>query len=340
MQLSPHHIIQAPMAGAQDAELTIAVCRAGGVGSLPAAMLSAELLEKELKRIQQAIPNGVFNVNFFAHTSPSVSEQEYQQWLALLTPYLQEYGIEEQAIPITPGRLPFNEEALSIIEKYRPPIVSFHFGLPSDSLLSAVKATGAQIWSSATSIQEARWLESKGVDAVIAQGFEAGGHRGMFLEQDISQQMGLWSLLPNLVKTLKCPVIAAGGISNAAMVRMALQLGASAVQVGTAFLLAHESKISSLHRRALQSHRAERTVVTNLLSGRYARGIANRFIEECGPISSSALSFPLASNAVGLLKSQAEKQGKDDFSSLWAGQNALLNTEGSAREILLRLISE
>lgn len=337
--LNPSAIIQAPMAGAHDAELTIAVCQAGGIGSLPAAMLSAEKLCHEIERIQQAIPSQLYNINFFAHQTPTVSNEELQRWLALLNPYLQEYQIDPDLISTAPGRQPFNEESLAIIEHYRPPIVSFHFGLPEMKLLQAVKATGAQVWSSATSVAEARWLESRGVDAIIAQGFEAGGHRGMFLETDVGQQMGLWSLLPNIVRVVKCPVIAAGGISNSTMVHMALQLGAKAVQVGTAFLLAYESKINPQHRAALQSSRAEHTVITNLLSGRYARGIANRFIAECGPISADALAFPLASNAVSLLKTASEKLGKDDFSSLWAGQNALLNKEGSAQEIVQRLTS-
>lgn len=337
MMVLPSQIIQAPMAGAQGADLAIAVCRAGGVGSLPAAMLSTDMLCQELESIIQAVGDCLYNVNFFAHHPPSVTEQEREKWLALLQPYLQEYDVSVDQIPTVPSRQPFNEETLAIVEKYRPPIVSFHFGLPEASLLAAVKATGAKIWSSATTVEEARWLESRGVDAVIAQGFEAGGHRGMFLNMDISQQIGTFALVPNVVRTVKCPVIAAGGISNHQTAKLALELGATSVQVGTAFLLADEAKISATHRAALQSAQAEHTVVTNLLSGRYARGIPNRLMQECGPIHADALAFPLAGNAIGLLKAQAEKQGKYDFSSFWAGQNALLASPGTAKQIMARL---
>lgn len=333
----PAQIIQAPMAGAQGADLAIAVCRAGGIGSLPAAMLSADILSQELEKIIQSVGDSPYNVNFFAHKTPSVSEQERAKWLTLLQPYLQEYGVSAEQVPAAPSRQPFNEEMLAIVQKYRPPIVSFHFGLPEAPLLAAVKATGAKIWSSATTVEEARWLEAKGVDAVIAQGFEAGGHRGMFLNMDISQQMGTFALVPNIVRAVKCPVIAAGGISNYQTAKLALELGATSVQVGTAFLLADEAKISAAHRAALQSVQAEHTVVTNLLSGRYARGIPNRLMQECGPIHADALAFPLAGNAIGLLKAQAEKQGKYDFSSFWAGQNALLASPGTAKQIMARL---
>lgn len=340
MSLLPSQIIQAPMAGVQDADLAIAVCKAGGIGSLPAAMLGADALQAQLAKMQEAVAGALYNVNFFAHTTPTVSEEAKERWLALLRPYLAEYGIEESDIPTQASRQPFNEEMLAVLEKYRPPIVSFHFGLPDEKLLQAVKATGARVWSSATTVQEARWLQAKGVDAVIAQGFEAGGHRGMFLNMDISQQVGTFALVPNLVRLLDCPVIAAGGIGDHRTAKLALDLGAKAVQVGTAFLLADEAKISAAHRAALQSEAAEHTVITNLLSGRFARGIPNRLMQECGPIHPDALAFPLAGNAIALLKAKAEKQGKYDFSSFWAGQNALLAKAGSAAQIIDNLCYE
>lgn len=227
----PAQIIQAPMAGAQGADLAIAVCRVGGIGSLPAAMLSADILSQELEKIIQSVGDSPYSVNFFAHKTPSVSEQERAKWLTLLHPYLQEYGVSAEQVPVAPSRQPFNEEMLAIVQKYRPPIVSFHFGLPEAPLLAAVKATGAKIWSSATTVEEARWLEARGVDAVIAQGFEAGGHRGMFLNMDISQQMGTFALVPNIVRAVKCPVIAAGGISNYQTAKLALELGLSLIHI-------------------------------------------------------------------------------------------------------------
>ncbi|ETD72521.1 2-nitropropane dioxygenase [Pelistega indica] len=330
-------IIQAPMAGAQDADLTIAVSKAGGIGSLPAAMLSTEKLATELERINSSLDGQHYNVNFFAHTSPDYSVTQISQWHAFLKPYLEEFGLSTQDIPTGVGRMPFNQEGLALIQEFRPPIVSFHFGLPDDSLLATIKKTGAEIWSSATTVAEAKYLESKGVTRIIAQGLEAGGHRGMFLSQDLSEQLGLFSLLPQIVEAVKCPVIAAGGIADAKGVNAARQLGASAVQVGTAFLLADEAKISAAHKQALQSEQAHHTVITNILSGRYARGIINRIMRENGLIHPDVLPFPGASLAIGMLKAHAEVKHCYDFSSFWAGQSALLAKSGSAAEILQRL---
>lgn len=330
-------IIQAPMAGAQDAELTIAVCKAGGIGSLPAAMLSIEQLSQELEKLQAHCAGQIYNVNFFAHKAPTINEEQYERWLNLLRPYLREFDLSEQDIPQGEGRRPFDEASLAILEKFRVPIVSFHFGLPDDKLLAAVKATGAQVWSSATTVEEALYLEYKGVDAIIAQGFEAGGHRGMFLNKDLTQQVGTFALLPNILKAVNCPVITAGGISDATTVSYAKQMGASAVQVGTAFLLADEAKTTVEHRKALQSAEAQHTVITNVLSGGYARGIANRFVKDLGGIHSDALPFPLASLAVGMLNVAASKQDRTDFRSMWAGQNALLAKPGTAADIMTAL---
>lgn len=333
---SRYPIVQAPMAGAQDSRLTIAVCRAGGIGSLAAAMLSAEKLCSELEAIQAAVDGRPYNINFFAHTPPQVSPQQEDKWRAVLQPYLSELGVSADDAA-GGGRKPFDEAALEVVAKYRPPIVSFHFGLPEKMLLEAVKATGAQVWSSATTVEEARWLEAHGADAVIAQGWEAGGHRGMFLTKDLSTQSGTFALLPNIAAAVKIPVIAAGGISNADTVGAAFRLGASAVQVGTAFLLADESAVSPAYRAALQSAQAAETVVTNIFSGGFARGMVNRFIREVGPICEEALPFPNAGALSGLLKRAAEQRGCYDFSSFWAGQNARLAKAGSAAEILADL---
>ncbi|MFV2029003.1 NAD(P)H-dependent flavin oxidoreductase [Neisseria sp. S1] len=330
-------IIQAPMAGVQSARLAIAVCLAGGIGSLPAAMLNPEQLTQALAEIKKQAGGHVYNVNFFAHQTPAITQQQTEVWLAVLRPYFDEFGLSEADIPFGGGRRPFDEDALAVVESFRPPVVSFHFGLPGKKLLEAVKATGAEIWSSATTVNEARWLEANGADVVIAQGWEAGGHRGVFLETDLSRQQGLFTLLPNIAASVSIPVIAAGGISHAAALRAAVELGAVAVQVGTAFLLADEADTSAAHRAALQSPQAEDTVVTNLFSGGFARGIANRFMREAGPIHSSALPFPLAGAAAGVLKAAAEKAGSSDFSSFWAGQGAPLAVGGSAAEILSRL---
>lgn len=333
-------LIQAPMAGVQDAALTIAACRAGAVGSLPAAMLDAPALAAELARIEAEAGGAVYNVNFFAHRSPEVSPQQHSAWLAQLQPYFERFGLSADDVPSGGGRRPFDAAMLEVVRRFRPPVVSFHFGLPEAALLAEVKACGAQVWSSATTVEEAVWLEANGADVVIAQGLEAGGHRGMFLSADVSHQMGLFSLLPNIVRAVRCPVVAAGGIATPEAVAAARKLGAAAVQAGTVFLLADEAKTTPAHRAALQSDRAHDTALTNLFSGGLARGIRNRLMDEIGPVSPYAPPFPAAGAAAGALKAAAERAGETGFSAFWAGQSAALAQSGSTEEIVRRLAGE
>jgi nitronate monooxygenase len=314
-------IIQAPMAGAQASALAIAVSDAGGLGSLPCAMLSVEGLRAELAAIR-AKPSRPVNVNFFCHVPPVVDAEREAAWRATLVPYYRMYGIDPASIPAGPGRAPFTREAAEVLSEFKPPVVSFHFGLPSPELLAHVKALGAKVLSSATTVEEARWLEARGVDAIIAQGLEAGGHRGNFLSEDLTTQVGTFALLPQVVKAVKVPVIAAGGIADASCVAAALALGATAVQVGTAYLLCPETTITPIHRAALKSQGSQQTTLTNLFTGRPARGIVNRIMRELGPINSGAPAFPLATAAIAPLRAKAESQGSNDFSPLWSGQNA------------------
>jgi nitronate monooxygenase len=316
-------IIQAPMAGVQGHTLALAVSNAGGLGSLPCAMLSPEALHQELAALR-AGTDRPFNVNFFCHALPPPDAGREQRWREALAPFYREFGIDAAAVPAGPGRAPFSEALADIVEPFRPAVVSFHFGLPPAPLLARVKGWGAQVLSSATSLDEALWLEAHGADAVIAQGLEAGGHRGHFLraDLDVATQMGTFALLPQVVRALKVPVIAAGGIADAQGVAAALALGAAAVQVGTAYLLCLESSTSAVHRAALQSADATTTALTNLFTGRPARGIVNRVMRELGPMSSQAPAFPLAAAAIAPLRAQAEARNSGDFSPLWAGQNA------------------
>ncbi len=313
-------IIQAPMAGAQGSALAIAVSHAGGLGSLPCAMLTPEALHAELVTIR-AQTNKPFNVNFFCHTPPQPDAAREAVWRAALAPHFREFGIDPATIPAGPGRAPFSEVAADILEEFKPPVVSFHFGLPSAALLARVKRWGAKVMSSATTVDEARWLEAHGADAVIAQGLEAGGHRGIFLSEDLTTQVGTMALLPQIVRAVSVPVIAAGGIADAQGVAAAMALGASGVQLGTSYLLCPESTTSAVHRAALQSPAARHTALTNLFTGRPARGIVNRVMREVGPISAVAPAFPLATTAITALRAKAETHGSGDFSPLWAGQN-------------------
>ena len=328
-------LIQAPMAGAQGSALALAVSGAGGLGSMPGALLAVDPLRAELEKLHQSgLP---YNVNFFAHTSPPPDAARDAAWRRALAPYYAEYGLNMDTIPSGPGRLPFSAEIAGMLAEFSPRVVSFHFGLPAPELLARVKALGAFVLSSATTVSEALWLQEHGADAVIAQGLEAGGHRGHFLSRDLTEQIGTFALLPQIVAAVRIPVIAAGGIADAAGVRAAMGLGASAVQVGTAYLCSDEATISAMHRAALQSEAARHTAVTNLFSGRPARGIVNRVMRELGPISDATPEFPLATNAIGPLRAAAEKVGNTNFTSLWSGQNASACTTGPAAEITRRL---
>ena len=326
-------LIQAPMAGSQNHRLAAAVFLAGGLGSIPAAMLTTEQLQTELSAFEDAIASLTVtplqwggclpvNVNFFCHTPPTEQLEKEAAWRQQLTPLYQAHGIDPQSVGSGLGRAPFSEESLKLMGQFKPAVVSFHFGLPKAEWVQQLKSWGIQIWSSATTVQEAQWLEQEGVDAVIAQGLEAGGHRGMFLSDDLSTQMGCLALLPQICKAVKLPVIAAGGISTAAAVSAAKALGAKAVQVGTAFLTSHEATTSALHRQALMSDAAKHTALTNLFSGRPARGIVNKFMRDFGPLNPEAPAFPLATSAVAPLRAAAEAKGQSDYSPLWSGQNA------------------
>lgn len=332
-------IIQAPMAGVQGSDLTIAVCRAGGLGSLPCAMLTVDGLTSELQRISDATDRS-FNVNFFCHSMPSPNAEVEQRWQKHLKPYYDEFEISLESAASGASRRPFDAETLAVLKDFRPAVVSFHFGLPDDVLLDELRSWGTKILSSATTLEEALWLEQRGVDAVIAQGLEAGGHRGLFLTDDLTTQLGLFSLLPQLVDQLSIPVIAAGGIASPSGVKAALAMGAAGVQVGTSYLLCPEATTSDLHRQALQSPASVHTALTNLFSGRPARGIVNRVMRELGPLCPDAPSFPLATAAIAPLRAAAEAQGCADFSPLWAGQNTRGCRAITAAEMTHWLMSE
>lgn len=332
-------IIQAPMAGVQGSALAVAVSNAGGLGSLPCATLAPDAMRKELAAIR-AQTTKPFNVNFFCHTQPEPNAEQEAIWRDRLSPYFAEHGIDASAIPTGPGRLPFSEEAADVLGEIRPAVVSFHFGLPSKALLARVRSWGAKVLSSATTVDEARWLEAHGVDAVIAQGIEAGGHRGSFLSEDLSEQLGTFALVPQIVDAVKIPVIAAGGIADARGVAAAMMLGAAGVQVGTAYLLCSEATPSAVHRAALKSDGARFTALTNLFTGRPARGIVNRMMRELGPMSHAPPAFPLAASAIAPLRARAESQGSGDFSPLWAGQNVSGCKEVSAAVLTRELASE
>jgi nitronate monooxygenase len=334
-----HPIVQAPMAGAQDFELAAAVTAAGGLGSLPCAMLGPDQLREQMQNFR-ARTTGPVNVNFFCHTPPELNNAREARWRERLKPYYEELGIDPAASVPASNRAPFDAALCSVVEETRPAVVSFHFGLPAPDLLTRVRQAGCLVMSSATTAAEARWLEARGVDAVIAQGYEAGGHRGMFLTDNIAAQVGTFALVPQVVDAVKVPVIAAGGVGDARGIAAAFALGAAGVQIGTAYLHSPESKISAPHRVALSSSRDDGTALTNLMTGRPARGLFNRVMREIGPIADVAPAFPLAAGALAPLRAKAEAQGSGDFSPLWAGQAAALGRAIPAGELTRKLADE
>ena len=332
-------ILQAPMAGAQGAELAAAVAEAGGLGALPGALLSPEQLRNEIGIVRQRTARPL-NVNFFCHTPPVADAAREAGWKQRLAPFYREFGLDP-AMPTPAGsRAPFDDAYCAVVEEMKPEVVSFHFGLPAPALVDRVRAAGARIVSSATTADEARWLEDHGCDAIIAQGAEAGGHRGIFLTDHVASQAGTMALVPQVVDAVALPVIAAGGIADGRGIAAAFALGASAVQIGTAYLFTPEAKITVMHRAALKTAKDDSTALTNLFTGRPARGIVNRVMREIGPLSADAPAFPTAGGALAPLKAKAEAAGSGDFSSLWSGQAAALGREVGAGELTRRLAGE
>lgn len=331
-------VILAPMAGVSTPELVAAVSNAGGLGSYGSAMLNHEQLAAETNKIR-GLTNRSFNMNFFCHTPPVYTPDQETKWQERLGAYYGELGVSP-APAASAARNPFDEAFCDLMLTLNPRVVSFHFGLPKPELMQRLKDAGIVLLSSATTVAEARYLEQHGVDAVIAQGFEAGGHRGIFLDDNLSAQMGTFALVPQIADAVKVPVIASGGITDGRGVAAAFALGADAVQIGTAYMFCPEAKVSDLHRGLLKSRDAETTALTNLFTGRPARGITNRLMREVGPINPVALPFPAAAGAVAPLRAAAEKNGKGDFTPLWSGQAAALGREQGAAELTRRLYQD
>ena len=323
-------IVQAPMAGAGGVDLCVAAIQGGGLGSLPCAMLTPEQVRDQTAEVRRRA-TGPLNLNFFCHTMPE--EVDDSAWRALLQPYYEEYRVEPG--PPGPLRRPFDAAACEAVEEVRPEVVSFHFRLPEESLLARVRDSGALILSSATTVAEARWLAERGVDAVIAQGFEAGGHTARFLPG--GEPVGLIALLPRISDAVEVPVIAAGGIADARGIAAAFLLGASAVQLGTAYLHCPEAEISAAQRAALHDYD---TLFTNLLTGGLARGIPGRLVRELGPVRAEAPPYPLAADALAPLRKAAEAQGEYGFGPMWAGQAAALGRPEPAAALTRRVAAE
>jgi nitronate monooxygenase len=331
-------IIQAPMAGAAFSDMVVAVSEAGGLGSLACAMLTPVQIRQEVALIRQKTSRPI-NLNFFCHTPPAADSARDASWKRRLEPYYRELGIDLAQASASVNRGAFDAAVCDIVEDLVPEVVSFHFGLPNERLVGRVKSTGCRMISSATTVSEAQWLEERGCDAIIAQGYEAGGHRGIFLETEVATQVGTMALVPQIVDAVKVPVIAAGGIADARGIAAAFVLGASGVQLGTAYLFCPEAKISPVHREKLRTARDNETALTNVFTGRPARSIVNRLVRELGPIASNTPEFPLASEAVMPLRQAAQPKNSDEFVPLWSGQAARLSAELPAGELTRHLVA-
>ncbi|MCC7016212.1 MAG: nitronate monooxygenase [Rhodospirillales bacterium] len=334
-----HPLVQAPMAGAMDGALAAEVSAAGGLGSLPCAMLNAEKIREEVGKIRRRTDKP-FNLNFFCHTPPTLNNAREAAWRDRLAPYYREYGLDPAAPVPASLRMPFDAALCAVVEELKPRVASFHFGLPAPEPVERVKRAGCAVVSSATTVAEARCLEDRGANAIIAQGIEAGGHRGMFLTEDVAGQVGTFALVPQVADAVKVPVIAAGAVADSRGIAAALALGAAGAQVGTAYLFCPEAKISAPYRAALKAARDDGTALTNLMTGRPARGFVNRVMRDVGPMSDIAPDFPLSAGALAPLRAKAEAQGSGDFSPLWSGQAAALGRDMPAGELTVKLARE
>jgi nitronate monooxygenase len=332
-----HPIVQAPMGGHVTVDMPAAVSVAGGLGSFPTTGLTPGQLRDAVGKIRAKSAKPL-NLNFFCNAIPQRDAALESAWLQRLAPYYAELGVD---LPTPPSNvfMPFGEEMCDTAVDLKPEVVSFHFGLPEKSLVDRIKAAGCMVFSSATTVAEARWLEDNGADAVIAQGLEAGGHRGMFLISDVASQVGTLALVPQVVDAVKVPVIAAGGVADGRGIAAALALGASAVQMGTAYLLCPEAHITALHRAALKSPGDNVTVITNVLTGRPARVFMTRIVRELGPLAKGVPSFPIPGYNLYPLSTKAQSQGSADFSALYAGQAAAFAQELPAGELTAKLAS-
>jgi nitronate monooxygenase len=337
-----HPLILAPMTGVGTVSLAASVCAAGGLGSVSCATLQPERASQTIEQLREAT-NRPINVNFFCHVRAKGDAQREQAWRDRLSGYYRELGIGDEPQWTHFDIAPFDAAMCCVVEAARPDVVSFHFGLPEPALLARVKAAGCRVMSSATTVEEARWLEAHGADVIIAQGIEAGGHRGTFLSPDpntvIASQPGVFALVPQVVDAVKVPVVAAGAIADARGIAAAFALGAAGVQIGTGYLRCPEAATSNFYRDAIRCARVDSTVLSNLFTGRPARVLSSRLTREIGPMSDAAPDFPLPLRALLPLISRAQERDINDFTPLWSGEAAALASDLPAQRLTVELVN-
>jgi len=331
-------LIQAPMAGSTTPDMAAAASNAGGLGSLGMAMRNPDQLREDCHAMRERT-NGAYNLNFFVHEEPGRDPAKDAAMRELLRPMYEALGLDE--VPEATVPFPsFGDAQLDVLLTERPAVVSFHFAMPGDKAIQSLKEYGAVILCSATNVAEARELEAKGVDAVIAQGFEAGGHRGTFKPPFETGQVGTMALVPQVVDAVRVPVIAAGGIADGRGIAAALALGAEGVQIGTAFLRCPESATHQVYREALANSGDDATRITSAFSGRPARGIENRFIRDTAEKEDQFPDFPIPNALTGALRAASAKSGTPEYMSLWSGQAGAMAREMPTGDLMETLILE
>jgi len=332
-----HPIIQAPMAGSSTVAMAAAAANAGCMGSHGCAMMAPEVYKKTFDDTR-ALTNGTLNMNFFCHNAPSLDAEKAKLAQAKLVPFYDEFGLGE--VPeVKPTHFPFDETMMDAVLETRPNVISFHFGLPDQNIVEKLKQERLIILCSATTQAEAKDLEARGVDAIIAQGWEAGGHHGFYLK-DHTAAIGTIALVPQLVDAVDIPIIAAGGIADGRGIAAAFALGAAGVQIGTAFLTCNESGVPEPHRQSLLQSDGSNTKLTKVFSGRPARGLRNRYMEEMSASEDELPDFPLMNTLTGPLRKASASSGKPDFVSQWSGQGVALNRTNTVSELIEQLIDE
>jgi nitronate monooxygenase len=331
-----HPVIQAPMSGFASPALAAAVCNAGGLGSIGCAGFSPASVREQVATLRQAT-NRPFNLNFFVHSRPQNDPRATRRAQVRLTPYFVEFGLGPVPEPreLFPS---FDEEGLALVLEQRPRVVSFHFGLPQPAAVRQIKQAGCIVMGSATTTAEARSLEANGADIVIAQGFDAGGHRGSFGGAPGAGMVGTMALVPQIVDAVRVPVVAAGGIADGRGLAAAFALGASGSQIGTAFLGCPEATVSPLYRAQLRMASDDGTELTRAFTGRPARALRNRFVAEMA--DTEALEFPLQASLVGPLWQLPSEEARADFMPVWAGQAASLMRDLPAERFVEKLVAE
>ncbi len=334
-----HPILQAPMGGESTARMATEVCNAGGLGGLGCSYMSADEIRRNVDEIRSGT-KCAFNLNFFAHPKPKENLEIIVQTRASLAPFYKELGIQNIPSRLEAPCETFNESKLALLLEIRPRVVSFHFGLPPADMVRALQDSGILVVCSATTVREARWLADAGVDAIIAQGWEAGGHRGTF---DVSFEdfgVGTMALVPQIADCVDVPVIAAGGIADGRGIAAALVLGASGVQLGSAFLSCPEANISADNRKALRAAADDSTRLTRAFSGRPARAMNNRYIEVMAEQRNSLPDFPTMYGFSEPLMQACRDRNMWEFEFFLWGQAAALNRELPAAELMERLVDE